>query len=142
MPLDYPNIVPENNLRLPDALTIKYGPAPLLARFVLEGDKASRQFGVRLRIRYDFDELVYVNKQQVNAGTWFPLVNMFDPGYCDLTPENSYWICGENDSGEVILTQAGRIYDWADSNLEREVRLMFYGGRENGQQCRITANAA
>jgi hypothetical protein len=37
MTLIYPNIVPENNLRLPDALTIKYGPAPLLARFVLEG---------------------------------------------------------------------------------------------------------
>ena len=27
MTLIYPNIVPENNLRLPDALTIKHGPA-------------------------------------------------------------------------------------------------------------------
>ena len=41
MSLIYPNIVPENNLRLPDALTIKHGPAPLLSRFVLEGDKAA-----------------------------------------------------------------------------------------------------
>jgi len=38
----YPNIVPENNLRLPDALTIKHGPAPLLSRFVLAGDGAAR----------------------------------------------------------------------------------------------------
>ena len=48
MTLIYPNIVPENNLRLPDALTIKHGPARLLSRFVLEGDKAARQMGLRL----------------------------------------------------------------------------------------------
>ena len=50
----YPNIVPQNDLRLPDALTIKHGPAPLLARFVLEGDKAAREIGIRLRLRHDF----------------------------------------------------------------------------------------
>jgi hypothetical protein len=142
MPFDIPNIVPANNLRLPDALTIKYGPARLLSRFVMAGDRAARDHGVRLRIRYDFDELVYVNKQQVTAGTWFPLVNMFDPQYCDLNRENSYWICGENDAGEVVLTQAGRIYSWPDTNLEEQARLMFYGGRETGQKCQITADIA
>jgi hypothetical protein len=142
MPFDVPNIVPANNLRLPDALTIKHGPARLLSRFVMAGDRASREHGVRLRIRYDFDELVYVNKQQVSAGTWFPLVNMFDPQYCDLNPENSYWICGEDDAGEVVLTQAGRVYNWPDTNLEEQARLMFYGGRETGQKCQITADVA
>ena len=48
MALSYPSIVPENNPRLPDALTIKHGPAPLLAKFVLEGDKVAREVGVRL----------------------------------------------------------------------------------------------
>jgi hypothetical protein len=43
----YTNIVPDNNLRLPDALTIKHGPARLLSTFVLEGDKAARRIGVR-----------------------------------------------------------------------------------------------
>lgn len=142
MPLDLPNIVPQNNLRLPDALTIKHGPARLLARFVLEGDKAARALGLRLRLRTDFDELVYVNKHQVGAGTWFPLVNMFDPAYCELKPENSYWICGENDAGEVVVTQAGRIFHWPDTNLAREARMMFYGGRELGQRCEVTAAAA
>jgi hypothetical protein len=42
MTLIYPNIVPENDLRLPDALTVKHGPVRLLSRFVLEGDKAAR----------------------------------------------------------------------------------------------------
>ncbi len=90
MSLIYPNIVPENNLRLPDALTIKYGPAPLLARFVLEGDKAARELGIRLRLRYDFDELLYLNKQKVANGTWYPLMRMFNSEHCDLTEEKPF----------------------------------------------------
>jgi hypothetical protein len=142
MSLIYPNIVPENNLRLPDALTIKHGPARLLSRFVLEGDKLARRMGIRLRLRYDFGELVYVNKKQSEIGNWFPLVHMFHPEYCELSPDNSYWISGEDEHGEVVLTQAGRVYYWPETCLEREARLMFYGGHEQGQACTVTAPAA
>ena len=142
MSLTYPNIVPENNLRLPDALTIKHGPARLLSRFVLEGDKAARDKGIRLRLRHDFAELIYVNKQQTSRGNWFRLVNMFNPQYSDLQPENSYWISGEDEHGEIVVTQAGRVYYWPDTNLQQEARLMFYGGREEGQQCVVTAKDA
>ena len=142
MTANYPNIVPENDLRLPDALTIKHGPARLLSTFVLEGDKAARRLGVRLRLRHDFGELAYVNKQRVAQGDWFRLVHMFNAQYCDLSPENSYWISGENEHGEIVLTQAGRIYYWPETNLEQEARLMFYGGRDEGQRCEITAAAA
>ena len=76
MTLIYPNIVPENNLRLPDALTVKHGPARLLSRFVLEGDKAVRQMGLRLRLRHDFGGLLYLNEREVARGNWFKLVNM------------------------------------------------------------------
>jgi hypothetical protein len=139
MTLIYPNIVPENNLRLPDALTIKHGPARLLARFVLEGDKAARGIGVRLRLRHDFGELVYVNKHAAVRRSWHPLMDIFNPEYSDLLPENSYWISGEDEHGEIVLTQAGRIYYWPDTNLEQEARLMFYGGRDKGQGCVVTA---
>jgi hypothetical protein len=142
MTLIYPNIVPENNLRLPDALTVKYGPAPLLSRFVLEGDKAARERGVRLRLRHDFGELVYVNKQQTALGNWFRLVNMFNPEYSDLSPENSYWISGEDDHGEIVVTQAGRVYYWPETTLDHEARVMFYGGRDEGQRCIVTAKDA
>lgn len=138
----YPSIVPENNLRLPDALTIKHGPAPLLSKFVLEGDKLARRLGIRLRLRHDFGDLVYVNKHQSSIGNWFPLVHMFHPDYCDLVPENSYWISGEDEHGDIVLTQAGRIYYWPETCLEQEVRLMFYGGHERGQGCAVTAPAA
>jgi hypothetical protein len=142
MTLIYPNIVPENNLRLPDALTVKHGPARLLARFVLEGDKAARELGIRLRLRYDFGELLYVNKERIAHGDWYRLPNMFHPEYSELCPENSYWISGENEHGEIVATQAGRVYFWPDTTLEEEARLMFYAGREEGQQCVVTAPAA
>jgi hypothetical protein len=142
MTLIYPNIVPENNLRLPDALTVKHGPAQLIAKFVLEGDKAARRMGIRLRLRHDFHDLVYVNKERSLQGDWFRLVDMFNPEYCDLSAENSYWISGEDDRGEVILTQAGRVFYWPETTLESEARLMFYGGHNVGQRCLVTAAAA
>jgi hypothetical protein len=142
MTLIYPNIVPENNLRLPDALTIKHGPARLLATFVLAGDRAARQIGIRLQLRHDFHELVYLNKERTSRGDWFRLVDMFNPQHCDLTVENSYWISGENERGEIVLTQAGRIFYWPDTTLKEEARLMFYGGHDIGQQCVVTASAA
>jgi hypothetical protein len=139
MTLIYPNIVPENNLRLPDALTIEHGPAPLLATFVLEGDKAARERGVRLRLRHDFGDLLYVNKHVAVRQSWYPLLDIFNPEHSDLLPENSYWISGEDEHGEIVLTQAGRIYYWPDSTLEQEARMMFHGGREKGQRCVVTA---
>jgi hypothetical protein len=142
MTLIYPNIVPENNLRLPDALTIKHGPAQLIAKFVLEGDKAARRMGIRLRLRHDFHDLVYVNKKRSLQGDWFRLVDVFNPEYCDLSAENSYWISGEDDRGEVMLTQAGRVFYWPETTLESEARLMFYGGHNVGQRCLVTAAAA
>jgi hypothetical protein len=139
MTLLYPNIVPENNLRLPDALTIKYGPARLLATFVLEGDKAARQQGIRLRIRNDFTELLYANKQRVANGTWYPLMRMFNPEFSKLIPENSYWISGEDEHGEIVATHAGRVHYWPDTTLEQEADVMLYGERDQGQHCVVTA---
>src|SRR5258708_19457508 len=94
MPLDFTNtIVPENNLRLPDALTIKYGPAELLARFVLAGDMAARRRGIELRLRHDFDELAYLSKQPIAQRTQFSLMNMFNSPYPPLlAPHTSYSI--------------------------------------------------
>jgi len=142
MTLTYPNIVPANNLRLPDALTIQHGDAPLLARFVLEGDKAAREMGVRLRLRHDFAELVHTNKQQVVGGSWFPLVNMFNPEHSDLSPENSYWISGEDDAGNIVATGAFRTHYWPDTTLADEARLLFCGRHGRAQPVQITAAAA
>jgi hypothetical protein len=137
----YPNIVPENNLRLPDALTIKYGPAPLLADFCLAGDMAARRQGIQLRLRHDFGELVYLNAHQVAVGNWYPLLNMFHPERSDVSPENAFYIAGEDEHGDVVATYAARIYYWPDTNLKEQAVAMLYG-RDEGQACVITAPAA
>jgi len=146
MPLDFmsaapPNIVPENNLRLPDALTIKHGPARLLSRFVLAADKAMRRRGVTLRVRHDFDELVSLNKFYVARDLWYPILDAFNPCYSDLTPENAFWISGENEDGEVVVTHACRVLDWTNTNLAEQARKLWYG-RDAGQRCVVTAEAA
>jgi GNAT superfamily N-acetyltransferase len=142
MPLDFPNIVPENNLRLPDALTIKHGPARLLARFVLEGDKKARGMGLELRLRTDFDELLYLNRQETVRGNWYRLLNPFNPEYVDLTPENAFWIAGYDEHGEIVTTYALHIYDWRDTNLKEQAYAMFYGREQGAPGCTVTAEAA
>jgi len=126
---NYPNITPPNDLRLPDALTIKHGPRDLLARFVLEGDKLARAMGIRLRLRHDFENFLTLNEFEVARGNWYPLVDIFQPAHGGLSAENAYWISGETDDGEIVVTQAGRVYYWPDTTLVEEAHDMFYGGR-------------
>lgn len=137
----YPSTVPANNLRLPDALTIEYGPAPLLSTFILEGDKFCREQGIRMRVRHDFDELLYVNRQYATGGSWYPLVDAMNPECVDLTPENAFWTSGEDESGEIVTTRITRIYNWTGTNLEEQARAFWYG-EDHGQPCIVKADAA
>jgi hypothetical protein len=138
MPLDFPSIVPENNLRLPDALTIKYGPAPLLSRFVLEGDKAVRQIGMRLRVRHDFDELVHINRQLVAHGLWYPLISMFDPDYADLRRDDSFWLSGEDEHGEIVLTWAARVFNWQKTTLADNLGMLLCERMDRPRPCLVS----
>jgi len=137
----YPNIVPQNDLRLLDALTIKHGPTRLLARFMLEGDKMARGVGLHLRLRHDFDELLFINRKEAARGSWYPLVDAFNPECTELTPENAFWISGTDDSGEIVVTWAARIYNWIGTNLAEQARALWFG-RDLGQPCVVTAPAA
>jgi hypothetical protein len=161
MPLDFPNIVPEsnlrlpdaltspvpenivpdNNLRLPDAITIKHGPTRLIARFVLEGDKAARGMGLHLRVRHDFDEMLFLNRREAGRGNWYPIPDMFNPERVELNSENAFWVSGENADGEIVVTFGGRVHDWHGTNLAEQARALFYG-QDCGQPCIVTAEAA
>jgi GNAT superfamily N-acetyltransferase len=138
---DFPNIVPPNNLRLPDALTVRHGPAPLLSRFMIEADKAGREAGIHFRLRTDFDALIALNEEQVALGNWFPLIATFNPSRSGISAENGFWVSGENDKGEIVCTNAGRIYYWPDTNLAEQAVTVWYG-RDEGQPCIVTADAA
>src|SRR4051812_8187054 len=141
MPLVYPNIVPENNLRLPDALTVKHGPHRLLSRFVLAGDRYARERGLRLRLKYDFEDLAWVNKHYVAQGSWYPIIGEFNPEHSELTPETAFWVAGEDENGEVAATYAGHIYYWPETSLEEQALTVFYG-RDEGQSAIVTTPVA
>jgi hypothetical protein len=140
MPLDQ-NIIPPNNLRLPDALTVKHGPTHLLARFLLAADKACRRRGVLLRVRYDFDELLYVNRHYSARKLWYPILDAFNPERADLSPEDCVWVSGEDEQGDIVATAATRAYDWAGTNLKEQARTVWYG-RDLGQPCVVTSEEA
>ncbi len=141
MPLDIANIVPENNLRLPDALTIKHGPARLLSRFVLAADRAARRKGITLRLRHDFEELLDLSKFYAARDLWYPLCEAINPRFVELTPKNAFWIAGENENGEVIATNACRVLDWTGTSLAEQASTMWYG-RDTIRRCILTADAA
>jgi hypothetical protein len=141
MALDLPISVPPDDLRLPDALTVRHGPAPLLSRFILAADMAARGVGIRLRLRTDFAALAALNKEQVARGNWFPLIDTFNPERSGICSENGFWLSGENDDGEIVCTSAARIYDWHGTNLAEQAVAMWYG-RDEGQPCVITTDAA
>jgi len=141
MPLDSAAVMPHNNLRLPDALIVRHGPGPLLARFILAADRAARRRGISLRVRYDFEELVDLNRYYVERQLWYPLLNAFNPRHADLRRENAFWISGENENGEIVMTNACRILDWQDTNLAEQARTLWYGS-DAGQPLEITAEAA
>jgi hypothetical protein len=146
MPLDDPKrqlsiFAPENNLRLPDAIAVEYGPARLLAPFLLAADRAARRQGVTLRVRFDFDELLYVNRHYAARGIWYPLVDGFNPECADINRGEAFWVSGEDENGEVVVTSACRIYDWAGTSLAEQARAVWYG-HDRGQPCIVTAEAA
>lgn len=141
MALDFPNLVPPDNVRLPDALTVKQGSGPLIGRIVLDGDKMARDVGIHLRFRNDFDELVYLNKCEGARGNWRKIMDNFNPAMTDISAQNAFWIAGENEAGEIVTTSGGRLYYWPDTTLADHVVEAFFGN-DSGQACTLTAPAA
>lgn len=140
----FPNIVPAHGAGLLDALTVEHGPRDIIVPLLLRANMVARTLGLKVRIRNDLETLVALNERELGkgqAGNWFRLVNMLLPEY-GASAENAYWLSGETRDGEIVFTLGGRIYHWPETTLHDEARLMFYGGRDAGQKCIITAALA
>ena len=131
--------------RLPTQLKIKYGPVGLLGRFFLWADTAARDRGVTLSFG-SLQDLIEANRG--NSDTWRPLVPVFDEALGGATPETAFVLIGRNKDGEVVATQAARIYDWSKTSLKDEANSlrMFYADPDaaiaRGDRCEITAPIA
>lgn len=137
------------NSRLPPSFlasnTLKYGPPDILTRFFKEAYDAARSYGVHLTFG-TFDELLRVNL--VNQRSWRAVIPTFDPRCSDLSPANSLCLLGYNEAGEVVATQACRVFNWAETNFfeAAENLSLFYSdpaqASRPGETCEITATAA
>src|SRR5215471_10920403 len=78
--------------RLPDQLTVKFGPAHTIGEFVLRVDQQVRAAGVRLTLSEDFDELLKLNR--ANLDSWYRLVPWINPDYGKLGPGQEFWLRG------------------------------------------------
>ena len=116
------------NNRLPDQVDVVYGPQAIISRFILQGDREARERGVYLSIEHDFEALMAFNKSQPEK--WFPLIPVFDPACSELGPDNAFWIAGRNRDGEIITAQCARLYDWRDTDFEREFESLRFAYRD------------
>jgi hypothetical protein len=131
--------------RLPDQVVVEHGPAALIGRAILKADQAARRRGVYLSLG-TFEDLVAVN--QANRDTWRVFVPIFNPVLGGATPDTGLAILGYDANGDVVATQAARLYDWHGSSFhdEAESLRLFYADPERDkledEQCIVSAPAA
>ena len=131
--------------RLPAHLKIKHGPVGLLGRFFLWADSAARDRGVTLFFA-SLQDLIEANR--ANADSWRPLLPIFDTDLGGITPETGFVLIGRNKDGQVVATQAARLYDWSETTLEGEATSlrMFYADPDaalaRGDRCEVTTAVA
>ena len=124
---------------------IDHGPRSLLGRVLLKAEAGVRDRGVTLSFATMQE---FLDTHARNRATWGAVFRGFDPALNDLNDENSFCLLGRNEEGEVIATQAGRLYDWSDSSCHeemQELRLLYSNPAEHKlptERCEVTALAA
>lgn len=127
-------------------IVIDYGPRDTLARLFLKADTEMRALGIELSFA-PVATLMDLNRR--HRDSWKPLVPVFDSEVGGFDDDNGYLIVGRDPSGDVVLTQAARLYTLTGTTtLRDEVESMrlFYAdpGRSRGpnEWCRITCPSA
>lgn len=114
--------------RLPDQLSVNFGPAEAIGRAVLATDFAVRNLGIRLSLSTDFEEFAHVNA--ANQSDWYPLTPNFDFRHSAVDEKNAFWLKGIDARGDVVLCHAVRLYVFGNTTLKDELEsLRFYFDR-------------
>lgn len=132
--------------RLPDQITLQHGPRDELGRFFLTADKAARDRGVTLTLSTDFELLREVNAR--NQGSWHGLAPSFDCAYGGIDRKCGFWLIGRDDMGEIVTTQAARVFDTGQETLKdylTSLRLFYPRPDEQkqpGEHCLVETPGA
>ena len=125
-------------------ITVDHGPRDLLGRFFLKADTASRERGVTLSFG-TFADLVETNAK--NTSSWHPLIPLFDPKNGGLDDETAFCMVGRNQQGEIVATQAARLYRWPNTSFYEEAKSLrlFYADparmKMPNERCEISAES-
>ncbi|HLJ64451.1 MAG TPA: hypothetical protein VKT70_10115 [Stellaceae bacterium] len=112
--------------RLPDQITLKYGPHDILERFFGMADAKAAELGLAVSVRAEFDPLLALHKR--HRQEWGPLPASLDPRHSNLRIDQAFWIEGLDAKGETAFVHAARLFEWENTNLGEEVRSLraFY----------------
>lgn len=126
-------------------ITIEHGPVDLLGPFFLKADTAARRRDVHLSFA-PMQALVDANHR--NHETWRPLLPLFDPAVNGAAEEDTFCIVGRNALGDIVATQAARLYHWDGTTFhdEAESLRLFYADpaalKRRSEAVEVTAPAA
>lgn len=112
----------DNPRSLLDQITLVHGPKKLLRQHFTVADAAAREWGLRLKLRSDFDALMELNRE--NRDSWPPLAPIFDPAHSNLRIDSAFWLEGIDDRGETVVTESGRLFDFKDTDVVEELRSL------------------
>ncbi len=127
-------------------VTINYGPPAVMGRFFLEANAACEAAGITLTFG-TFEELLEANTK--NRASWKPVTSMYDHRYSKqgLAPDRAFCIFGRNADGDIVATQAARLFTLSETSLYDEFTSLraFYDNpdrdKQPGETCTVTADA-
>lgn len=131
-------------MRLPEQIMPEDTPLHgTLMDMITRYDRQLYAAGIQLSLQNDFHEL----KETGKTLDKLPLTPNFDPDVNDVGPANAFWMKGVDVTGEVVFTQAARMYDCSNITLAiLHQRLNAFYARpeqtaEKGETCICVAPA-
>lgn len=114
-----------------------------LMDIIIAYDRDLYSAGIRLSLENDFHALKTIGA----TADKLPLTPNFDPDVIDIGPANGFWMKGIDVTGDVVFTQAARMYDCNTKTLAilHEKLEAFYASpeqsAEQGETCVCEAPA-
>ena len=131
-------------LKLPTEFLTSHGPIDLLREFFTKAQASAQARGIELFLG-DFAQLHEIN--MANQDTWFPLLPILNDEIGGASMQNGFCIFGRDEHGEIVATQAARVFDMQDTNFQAEAESLrlFYAdpnkAHVSGERCVVTTDA-
>lgn len=131
-------------MRIPDQIIPRATPEHRQLMSVIEmTDKNAYASGIQITLQNDFHALKDIGEGLEKL----PLTPNFDPTVSDIGPINGFWMKGVDVAGDVVFTQAARMYDCTSTTLAllHQTLKAFYTDperhAEDGETCACEAPA-